>query len=377
LPAIAKQNAWSDHGQEYKNRPYAPITGPLCEGCCKEAIVNLSKPLRIKMRNITISMQQLASSRLPVAFIQRHLARHGKTGRIRLTAARGLNSQTLLVQLAHEAAEDGIRLIAALDTGAQSALTAIALKAWDIDMGTSAVTRITNNWSLMRIAQSARQDPIRLQAAMKLRSPRLLKHLADTTSDIHVRWQIAKALDDPYLLAQVSLFKKTNARLAPLRTEARRALLNHLDALVKKDDHTALRAFFLAQSDLSIRLEVFMRMRTDNLDPSVLGALSQCNFEHVPMHHARQILAKISAAGWHMVQDEKQTVCRHCAGKGTLAYRSITVHQHQLDSELLPCAECNAKGHIRQNIITCVRDGTKPIVFALPIETSCHTHMEP
>lgn len=339
--------------------------------------MDLSNPLRIKLRNITTSMQRLALSHLPVAFIQRHLARHGKTGHIRLTAARGLKSPALLFQLAHEAAEEGIRLKAALDSGAQSALTAIALKAWDIDMGTSAVTRITNNWSLMRIARSARQDPIRMQAAMKLGSPRLLKQLADTTSDIHVRWQIAKTLDDPYLLAQVSLFKKTNAHLAPLRTEARRALQDHLNTLVKNGNHAALRAIFLAQTDIATRLEVFMRMRSDDLDPGVVGALSQCNFEHISKHNVRQILTRIGAAGWQMVQDEKQMVCRHCGGKGTLAYRSITAHQHQLDSEMLPCVECNAQGRIKRSIITCVRDGAKPIEFTLPIETSCHSHMEP
>jgi integrase len=363
--------------KKYKHRPHAPISGPLSKVCCNEATVNLSNPLRKKMRDITISLQLLASSRLPVAFIQRHLARHGKTDRIRLAAARGLNSRALLIQLAHDAADDGIRLEAALDTGAQPALTAIALKAWHIDMGTSAVTRITNNWSLMRIAQSARQDAVRLQAALKLRSPRLLKHLANTTNDIHVRWQIAKALDDPHLLAQVSLFKRTNARLAPLRNEARRALLNHLDALAKKDDPNALRTLFFAQSDLSIKLEALMRMRTDNIDPGVLEALSQCNFEHVSMHNTRHMLAKINAAGWQMVQEAKEMACRHCEGKGTLAYRSITAHQHHLDSEILPCTECKGQGHIRQNIITCVRDGGQPFVFALPIETACHTHMEP
>jgi hypothetical protein len=336
--------------------------------------VNPSHILHIKSRSIIIFLQWFALSNMPMRFIRHYLAHHGKTGRIRLEAARRINADALMAQMAHQAAEEGIRLKAALDTGAQAALTAIALRAWDIDMGTRAVDRITSRFSLMRIARSACQDTIRLHAAMRLESPRLLRQLADAIQDIHARWQIAKVLDDPFLLAQISLFKKTNIHLAPLRAQAHQALLGHLEGLAKKGDHAALRAILLTQSDLSIRLEVFTRIGADYIDHEVLSAFSRDNFAHVPGHLIRQLLAKIKAAGWQVARDEKWIDCRHCRGKGTLAYRSISAHHThhphgpQLEKEVLPCVECNATGRVKKHLITCVRDDCNSVVLTLPVD---------
>ena len=111
----------------------------------------------------------------------------------------------------------------------------------------------------MRVAQSARQDIIRLAAGKKLGSVRMLQQLARSTTDIQVRWQIALLLDDADLLSQVALFKTTNEHLAPLRRMAHQALLNHLNSLNEKNDQASLAGLFFNQLNISIKIEIFLR----------------------------------------------------------------------------------------------------------------------
>ena len=359
--------------RNYRRCPQCSIDNSLFRGRPNEVNMNTSHLLWIKLRNAVTVLQRIALAGPPLPIILRYLALNGKTGPIRLKAALRLRNDDLLIRLAHEAAEEGIRLQAALLTREESALTAFALNAWDIDMGKTAVAQITNKFLLVRIALAARQDPIRLAAAIKLRSPRLLQQLAQSTADIQVRWQIAQLLDDPNLLAQVALFKTTNEHLAPLRRKARRTFLNHLNSLQDRDNQTALAAIFFTQSNVSIKLEVFLRLGNDTIRTALLRHLAHCNFEHAVPDLTQQMLTKIQSAGWYLKGSVQFVSCPQCLGKGMLSDRTIIVHQRRYDSEFLPCSECSGVGHIQLNMVTCTRRGEDSIVFKLPLPNHSHS----
>jgi hypothetical protein len=294
------------------------------------------------------------------------MARYGKTEEIRLHAARRIQNTNALKQLAREAKQESIRVEAALLAGDQASLAAQALNAWDIEQGEKIVRYISNTLLLMRIARSARQDSVRLAAALRLTDESFLRNLSKTTLDVQVRWRIARYLDDPNLLADIARFKLANDHFGQLRRQARCLLLNHLDKLQMERNSNALIGFIQSQSLPDYKIEAFIRIPPEDIKPLFIQELAHSDLRHTSQMPIRKMLQKITNCGWHTTQIMISTMCSHCLGKGTSLEKSVYANKNRFSYVDLPCVECDGRGRVQLRQVTCLMEGQAPISFKLP-----------
>lgn len=287
-----------------------------------------------------------------------------------LAAAQKLKNQAMLRQMAVEAGKASIRKEAAALVERQSFLAAIALNAWDIELGQEVVARIENELLLRRVAGSARQDAVRLTAARKLGRPELMKKIAFATADIALRWEVARFLNDPDLMADIALFKPGHVHLDDFRRQAQAALLDYLDELARQHNVDGLLAFILVQEHLPFKLQAFLRLPADAVQTSLLLNMSRHSFSYVEECLIDQMLKKIEAAGWSLIQKAGRVACSYCQGKGMLALKTVCSAQSRYESEIMECPDCRGCGQVACRMVTCLgRDG-RWFEFKLPSSIS-------
>jgi hypothetical protein len=286
--------------------------------------------------------------------------------RIRLEAARRLADISLISSLARTAVQDAVRLEAALLIRDQTVLAGIALNDWDIKRGQTAVDTIDNSLLLHRIARSARQEAIRLAAAMKLEKPELISEVAETANDIQIRWQVACYLDDPYLMAQIALYKPANERMASLRKRAYKAYLASLDQCRKNQQHQALMAILHTVDHTPLKIEAFVRLSEHCIDTARLRYLSRLDFRYTPETSLHKMFAAIESAGWRVTSSSRVMPCRQCNGCTEISLKSVSANSVWIDHDRYPCPECNARGKVPLQVFTCRSGIDHPVIFEIP-----------
>jgi hypothetical protein len=303
----------------------------------------------------------------------RKIAVHSKDERVRFEAARRLADISLISRLARTAAQDTVRLEAALLIRDQAILAAIALNDWDIERGQKAVRYIDNAMLLQRIARSAQQDGIRLAAAMKLQRTELIREVAETTNDIQIRWQVACHLEDPYLMAQIALYKPANIHMSKLRQKAFSAYKAQLDKCRVHGTRQILLAIMHTVDHTPLKLEAFIRLPVDTINDGLLKYLSRQEFRFTSNKCLLKMLKAIKTAGWQVSMSTSLSVCAECNGNAEIAIKSISVNSAWVDYDRYPCPECNGRGSIPLRIVTCKRDSGQKVIFQLPKYSDEHS----
>lgn len=296
----------------------------------------------------------------------RNLAYNSTDEHVRLKAAKHLKDTQILGQLALCASQETVRLEAAQAVGDQAALAALALKAWDISLGLKAVDHIRNTLLLKRVAHSARQDRIRLAAAQQLNDQKLLISIGRSTRDIHVRWEVARNLEDLLLIAEVALFKPANNRLASLRHQAHRVLLQALDKLAQQHHYSALRAFIRNQPHTPYKIEAFLRLPAHEMRSDELACIARQNFHYTSIQQIDALLTSIRNAGWRLSFEDTFFPCIQCGGKGIELRRIINGLGHPANADAVTCSECDGQRGTLFKVATCLLGSDATVVFKLP-----------
>jgi hypothetical protein len=307
-----------------------------------------------------------AVARITDAKTLRRIASDSGDEQLRLTAACRLNDAPLIKNIARSATGGNIRLEAAIAAGDQSCLAAIALNDWVISRGLKAVEEITNALLLRRVTRSAKQDAIRLAAAIKLANPELLKDVARSSNHIDIHWQVAKRLNDPQLLAEIVHFKPGNAKMAPLRRKAKNALMAYLDRCQEKGDHQALLEAMTSVPHLTTKLEAFVRLPAAVITLGLLRYLALQDFRYVPEALRETALAQIRSGGWLVWSAYQHQPCIHCHGSGKLSLKCISANNIWSDRDMFPCPECDGKGKNMVKLVTCKNKNSGQVAFRFP-----------
>ena len=294
------------------------------------------------------------------------IARRSDDERVRLEAARRLGDIALLKVLARSASQEQIRMEAAIELQDQPCLTAIALNTWNIRLGQTSVRHIHNRLLLLRVARSAQQDAIRLAAAMKTADEVLLRQVARSSSHIDVQWQVARHLDDPGMLAEITVFKPGNMRLDPVRRTARRALIAHLDRCRRKGEHQALLTVIRSVVNPIYKLEALVRLPATEISETLLEYLASQNLRYIPNELLNKMLSAIRAAGWRTGIFIRQASCPHCRGRGQLPLKYVSVNDSICDHDGFPCPDCRGMGQNPCRHIVCSGPEGARAIFVLP-----------
>ncbi len=328
--------------------------------------MNLSDLFRPRWRhsNADIRLAAVAKITKPATLLK--IARQSSDERLRLEAGRRLDLAPLLRQLARSASNDAVRLEAAVAAKDQACLSAIALNCWSISQGQKAVGHIHNPLLLRRVAASAKQDAIRLTAALKLDNPAMLRSVARSSKQIDIHWQVARRLNDPCMMADIAMHKPGNVKVAPIRHKARKALMACLDQYRRNGDNAALRETILNLPYLAFKLEAFARLSADQINLSLLLYLANQEMRYVPKDLMEKMLMKIKEGGWHIWPTIQKMPCIHCRGSGRLALRSISASSNWNEHNNFPCPECEGQGNRTFRLVTCERNPHEIITFRFP-----------
>ena len=329
-------------------------------------LFNLFKP---KWQHGDINKRLGAVSKITSSKKLRKIVDQSKDERLRFKAACRLNDTALIKLMARSASQEAIRLEASIQVDGQSNLASIALNAWDIHLGQKAVKNIHNEYLLQRIARSAKQDAIRLAAALRLKNTDLLRQVACSSNHIDVYWQVAKHLDDPRMLAEVILFKPANMRLEPLRRKARRALTEHLNRCRDNNDHEGLVAALKAVPHPSFKIEALVRLLPEKITPAILRHMTHQDFRYIPNPLLDKMVHRITAAGWQTCPTLRQTPCDYCQSKGELSLRYLSSNDVWVANEKFPCPDCRGEGMRPLWLLTCRKQGNI-ISLKLPAKPS-------
>ena len=286
----------------------------------------------------------------------RKIADQSEDERLRFEAACRLNDTECIREIALSASQESVRLEASILIDEQSNLASIALNAWDIHLGRKGVDHIWNELLLQRVARSAKQDAIRLAAALKLGDEALLRRVASSSNHIDVHWQVAKSLDDPALLAEITMFKPTNMHLEPLRRKARRALIDHLSRCKADGNNEGLVKAMNAVPHPSFKLEAFVRLDPAYIRFNLLKYLATLDFRYIPKILLNKMIRRIESAGWQVSPCRHHSPCGYCRSKGQLSIKYLTASNNWVDQDMFPCPDCNGKGTIPVQLIRCTRN---------------------
>jgi hypothetical protein len=274
---------------------------------------------------------------------------------LRFEAARRLNDRQRIRKMAASASIETVRLEASILIGEQSFLASIALKAWNIQLGRRAIDHIENELLLRRVARSAKQDAIRLAAALKLGDDDLLRRVASSSNHIDVHWQVAKSLDDPVLLAEIILFKPSNMRLEPLRRQARRALIDHLNRCKAVGNDAGLLNALRTVPHPIFKMESFLRLDPVHVTYGALKYLAAQDIRYLPKKMVDHMIRLIESAGWQVTRYRQESPCDYCQSKGRLSLKYLSANDTWADQDYFPCPDCHGKGAIPVSLIRCTR----------------------
>ena len=294
------------------------------------------------------------------------IAAQATDDRIRLEAARRLGDYSLLKVLALSAARESVRADAAIEVDNPACLTAIALDTWEIQLGEKCVQHVSNPLLLRRIARSARQDAIRLAAALKLEDADLLRLVAHSSTHIDIHWQIARFLDDPCMLADICLFKPGNMRLEPLRRQARRSLMAHLNRCQRNSNHPGLLAVIRSVSNPGFKMEAFNRLPAELIDSPLLEYMAAQDLRYIPDEALDQMLTVIRRSGWRLDISTQYAACIYCRGKGELSLKCISANDTWSDRDLFACPDCKGLGQTPFRQVVCHRSDNERVILRLP-----------
>jgi hypothetical protein len=249
-------------------------------------------------------------------------------------------------------------------------LTAVAINEWDIRRGCSIVNQIRHPFLLRRIARSARQDAIRLEAALRLNDEDLIVAITRHTKDIALRWRGAVHLDDPMLFTEIALFKPTDPHLEKIRNEAHQALINRLDDLRWKGHTDQLESYLFKVTHTPFKIEAFLRLQAYQTRPTVLEHMAQQDYRFTADDLIKDLFAKIQLSGWLVMQNHETASCRFCHGHGRLMSSGRAVDGRIPVSHSLPCPECHTTGRVVFRKISCSQKNQTSVIFRLvDIET--------
>lgn len=296
----------------------------------------------------------------------RKIAEQAGDERIRLEAARRIGDHSLLKVLALSAARESVRVDAAIEVDNPACLTAIALGTWEIRLGQKCVQHVTNPLLLRRIARSARQDAIRLAAALKLEDADLLRLVALSSTHIDIHWQVARFLDDPCMLADIVLFKPGNMRLEPLRRQARRSLMAHLNRCQRNENHPALLAVIRSVSNPGFKIEAFNRLPAELIDGPLLEYMGTQDLRYIPNEALDQMLSVIRGSDWRLDVSIQYAACIYCRGKGELSLKCISANDTWSDRDLFACPDCKGLGQTPFRQVVCRRSDNDQVILRLP-----------
>jgi dsRNA-specific ribonuclease len=331
-----------------------------------EALLKLRKFFKPKWQHSDRSVRLKALSRITDAAVLRRIVEESDDERLQLDAAQRIGDNDLVGTIARCAKEPAVRLEAALAVGEQSCLAAIALNDWAIERGLKAVEGIANHMVLRRIARSAKQDAIRLAAAIKLDHPKLLKEVARSSNLVDIHWKVARRLNDPQLMAEVTLFRPCSSRLEPLRRKAKNALMAYLDQCRQKEDSRSLLSVMQSIPHLSFKLEAFVRLPPEAVTPAVLRFLTRQNFRYVKKTLVEQMLTQIKLGGWLIWPTREERACVHCKGSGQLSLKCISANNTWFDQDVFHCPECGGMGKTTFVLAICRNPSGDQAVFRMP-----------
>lgn len=283
----------------------------------------------------------------------RKIADQSDDERLRFEAARRLNDTERIMELAHSASQESVRLDASILVQEESILVSIAINAWNISVGRKAVGHIVSDLLLHRVARSAKQDAIRLAAALKLGDADVLRRVATSSNHIDVHWQVAKILDDPALLAEIIVLKPANMRLEPLRRKARRALIDHLNRCRTSGNHQGLIKAMNAVPHPSLKLEAFVRLDPKKITYAHLKYLAAQDFRYIPKLLLEKMIQFIEAAGWQVAHSQHQSPCVYCQSKGKLSLKYLSANDHWVDQDVFACPDCDGQGTVPVRVLRC------------------------
>lgn len=317
--------------------------------------------------NMHKHLKALAKTRNPKK-LRKWAIRSGNE-QIQLAAAQQLQDREWLTRLAHKARLNSVRIEAARLIDDQPSLAAIALKEWGIERGCTAVRHISNELLLQRIARTARQDAVRLAAALRLKNRGLLRQLAHSVADVQVRWKIARVLDDPYQMADIAMFKPTSEYMDTLRRKARQSLLKYLNRQELNQRHRVLLSFMHSVPYPLFKLEAFMRLPLREVSPDQLHYLAGLDLRYMPPLLLKLVFVRIKACGWHVVQRRVALDCTGCQGEGELMLDCVVNDPIPLMGDIFPCPECHGTGRVPVTALTCSHETCKDVVFHLPADS--------
>jgi hypothetical protein len=247
----------------------------------------------------------------------------------------------------------------------QSVLTAIAMNEWDIQRGCETVARIRLPFLLRRIASGARQDAIRLSAALALDDRALIREVSLNARDITIRWRGAYYLEDPLLMTDVALFKQTDERFEAIRIQAHSKLIKHLDNLQWKGDGDAVEAYLRDVQHTPYKVEAFVRLPAKAIQPALLRYMASQDYRYTPQGQLKHLFIKVQASGWQVTQSHHSARCTYCRGQGWLLLSARAADMGATATQTLPCPECNASGKVSYQKISCLHNSHPPVVFRL------------
>jgi hypothetical protein len=247
----------------------------------------------------------------------------------------------------------------------QAGLTASAINEWDIRRGCETVGHITLPFLLRRIAGSARQDAIRMAAALRLNDPSVVHAVTLGVKDVALRWRAAQYLNDPLIMTDVAVYKPCDERFDHIRTQAYKALIQHLDRLHCEGLSDQLLAYLYAVEQTKFKMEAFVRLPEKQIQPAVLRHMAARNYCYISETTINSFFAKIQSSGWQITQSLHNMPCDHCLGRGQVVVNGSEADAGDPTSYIFACPECSASGKMAYRKITCACDAQPPVVFRL------------
>lgn len=248
----------------------------------------------------------------------------------------------------------------------QAVLTASAINEWDIRRGCLTVGHISLPFLLRRIAGSARQDAIRMAAALCLNDPAVVHAVTLGVKDVALRWCAAQYLSDPLMMTDVAAYKPCDERFDHIRTQAHKALIKHLDRLHCKGTSDQLLAYLFAVEQTNFKMEAFLRLPEKEIQPAVLRHMASRNYWCISETTINSFFAKIQSSGWQITQSLHDMPCDHCLGRGQVVMNGREADAgNPTTSYIFACPECGASGKLAYRKITCACNAQSPVVFRL------------
>ena len=146
------------------------------------------------------------------------LAVNAKDEWIKLESAIKCKNTEALLELLINSDDEALRLEAALELEKENILSEIALNCEEIFHGSVAIGHVSDKKLLLKIAEHAKYNRLRAEAAMKLGDIDVIMKLIQTLTDDWVRYQLAVAINQTGILQDLAR-NSNNQRVKKLANE--------------------------------------------------------------------------------------------------------------------------------------------------------------